>query len=95
MKYLYTKTEHYRKFILDNNTNRLSKGIKIMPENSKMNLFKKSLNYINEEIFQKPIITEYEVVKMNDNFIKVLFTSNSKTDYRLDIHIMNYTLDKY
>jgi hypothetical protein len=89
MKYLYTKTEHYKKFILDNNTNRLSKGIKIMPENSKMNLFKKSLNYINEEIFQKPIITEYEVVQINDNFIKLLFTSNSKTDYRLDIHIIN------
>lgn len=90
MKYLYTKTEHYKKFIFDNNTNRLSKGVKIMPENSKMTLFKNSLCYINEEeIFQKPIITEYEVVKINDKFIKILFTYNSKTDYRLDIHIIN------
>ena len=90
MKYLYTKTEHYKKFIFDNNTNRLSNGVKIMPESNKMTLFKNSLCYINEEeIFQKPIITEYEVFKINDKFIKILFTSNSKTDYRLDIHIIN------
>jgi hypothetical protein len=89
MKYLYTKTEHYKKFIFENNTNRLSKGIKIIPESDKMSIFKKSLNCINEEIFQKPIITEYKIVKINDNFIKILFESNSKTDFILDINIID------
>ena len=90
MKYLYTKTDHYKKFLLENKNNRLSKNIKILPESDKMNLFKMSLDSnLNEEIFTSPLETEYKIVKINDKFIKVLFTSKSKTNYRLDIHIID------
>jgi hypothetical protein len=90
MKYLYTKTEHYKIFISENKSNRLSKSIKILPESDKMNLFKISLgSNLNEEIYDGPIQTDYELVKVNDNFIKVLFSSKSNTDYRLDIHIIS------
>ena len=87
MKYLYTKTEHYKLFIKDNKSNRLSKDIKILPESDKMNLFKISLNYnLNEEIYDKPLETDYKLLKIKDNFIKVLFQSKSNINYRLDIH---------
>lgn len=87
MNYLYTKTEHYKLFIKDNKSNRLSKDIKILPESDKMNLFKISLNYnLNEEIYDKPLETNYRLLKIKDNFIKILFQSRSNTNYRLDIH---------
>lgn len=90
MIYLYTKTEHYKKFVEDNKSNRLSKFIKVLPESDKMNLFKLSLNSaFNEEIYGSPIETKYNLVKVNNNFLKVLFTSKSNTNYRLDIHIIN------
>lgn len=90
MKYLYTKTEHYKIFISENKSNRLSKSIKILPESDKINLFKISLgSNLNEEIYDGPMQTDYELVKVNDNFIKVLFSSKSNTDYRLDIHIIS------
>jgi hypothetical protein len=90
MKYLYSKTEHYKTFLSENKSNRLSKSIKILPESDKINLFKISLSSnINEEIYDKPIDTNYELVKINDNFIKILFSSKSNTDYRLDIHIIS------
>ena len=90
MKYLYTKTEHYKIFLSENKSNRLSKSIKILPESDKINLFKISIGLnINEEIYEKPINTDYELVKINDNFIKILFSSKSNTGYRLDIHIIS------
>ena len=90
MKYLYTKTEHYKIFLSENKSNRLSKSIKILPESDKINLFKISIGLnINEDIYEKPINTDYELVKINDNFIKILFSSKSNTGYRLDIHIIS------
>ena len=87
MKYLYTKTEHYKLFVKENKNNRLSKDIKILPESDKMSLFKISLNSnLNEEIYDKPLETDYKLLKIKDNFIKVLFQSKSNINYRLDIH---------
>ena len=55
-----------------------------------MNLFKISANAtINEEIYDKPTETDYNIVKLNDNFIKILFSSKSNTNYRLDIHTIS------
>lgn len=87
MRYLYTKSDHYKKFIRESGSNRISKGLKILPESDKMNLFKISLDYkINEELFETPIETKYSVIKINDKFYKIIFHSNSGTQYRLDIH---------
>ena len=87
MKYLYTKTEHYKLFVKENKNNRLSKDIKILPESDKMSLFKISFNSnLNEEIYDKPLETDYKLLKIKDNFIKVLFQSKSNINYRLDIH---------
>lgn len=85
MKYLYSKSEHYDLFIKENKSNRLSKGLKIMPYESKVSsLLKKTYN-INEEIFDKSIVTDYELINVEDGFKKVVFKSNSNTEYRLDI----------
>lgn len=90
MKYLYTKTEHYKFFLKENKNNRLSKDIKILPESDKMNLFNISLNFnLNEEIYDKPLETNYKLIKIKDNFIKVLFQSKSNINYRLDIHTIS------
>ena len=86
MKYLYTKTKHYKIFVERNKTNRISKDIKILPESDKMNLFKLSLNINEEEIFNNPLVTKYDIFKLNDKFKKITFNSNSDTYYRVDIH---------
>jgi len=87
MKYLYTKSKHYKLFCEKNGTDRLSKGIKILPDGDKMNLFKLSQNLsINEEIFNSPIETSYEPIEINSNFTRVDFKTKSNTTYRLDIH---------
>lgn len=89
MKYIYTKTEHYKMFYEKNKTDRLSKNVKILPETNKMNLFKITSDFeINEEIFNKSIETEYEIEKVKNNFIKIVFSTNSNIKYRLDIHII-------
>lgn len=89
MKYLYTKTEHYKKFLKENfNSNRISKSLKVLPEGDKINLFKISHDVLTEEIFQKPVETEYEIFNINNRFLKVLFKTKSKTEYRLDIHLI-------
>ena len=87
MKYIYTKSKHYKLFCEKNRTDRLYKGIKILPTGDKMNLFKLSQNLsINEEIFDSPIETPYEPIEINNNFTRVDFETKSKTIYRLDIH---------
>ena len=45
MRYLQTKTEHYKKFNRENKSDRLCKGLKILPENSKSNLLKLIFDY--------------------------------------------------
>lgn len=85
MKYLYSKYEHYNIFILSNKSNRLSKGLKVLPYESKIsNLLKKSYS-VNEEIFDRSIDTKYELINVKNNFKKIIFKSNSNTEYRLDI----------
>ena len=85
MKYLYSKSEHYNIFILSNKSNRLSKGLKVLPYESKIsNLLKKSYS-VNEEIFDRSIDTKYELINVKNNFKKIIFKSNSNTEYRLDI----------
>lgn len=88
MRYLQTKTEHYKKFIRENKSDRLCKGLKILPENSKSNLLKLIFDYnvsINEEIFETPIETKYTTTK-GDKHIKINFHTNSDTEYRIDIY---------
>lgn len=90
MKYLYSKSEHYIKFIESNKTNRIYKNLKIWTSGSKGNLFNISFGLnISEEIYEKPIDTDYSIIDMNDNFKKVIFKSKSNTEYRIDIHIIN------
>lgn len=90
MKYIYTKTEHYKMFCDKNKTNRLSKSIKILPESDKLNLFKiTSGQKFNEEIFNDPIETKYSIEELKENFFKMTFETNSNTKYRLNIHVIN------
>jgi hypothetical protein len=90
MNYIYTKTEHYKIFYEKNKTDRLSKNLKILPESDKINLFKISFGYKNnEEIFNESIETEYSIEKLKGNFFKITFRTNSNTKYRLDIHVIN------
>lgn len=75
MNYLYTKIEHYRLFFEKYNTDRLEKNLKLYT-NSKTNLL--------NEIFNNPIKTEYDIF-YDENNIKIIFITKSKTEYRLDI----------
>ena len=83
MRYLYTKSEHYRKFLKENKTDRVSKGYKILPEGDKGFLFKS--DSIQEEIFNTVLDTKYTISNIN-NRIKILFNTNSGTKYRIDIY---------
>ena len=91
MKYLYTKSDHYKIYVSENKTDRICKGCKILPYGSgKYHLIWNSLGGpIREEIFKNPIITNYQVVDINNFFRKVLFKSTSNTEYRIDIHLLN------
>ena len=90
MNYLYTKSEHYKKFYEKNKTNRLSKSVKILPETDKMNLFKKTSGFkVNEEIFNNPIETDYNINRIRENFLRIEFKTKSESSYRLDIHIID------
>ena len=90
MKYIYTKTEHYKMFCEKNKTNRLSKSVKILPESDKMNLFKITSGYkVNEEIFNESIKTKYDIEELKQNFFKIIFKTNSDIEYRLDIHVID------
>jgi hypothetical protein len=90
MKYIYTKTEHYKMFYEKNKTNRLSKFVKILPESEKMNLFKITSGYkVNEEIFNKSIKTKYDIEELKESFFKIIFKTNSDIEYRLDIHVID------
>jgi hypothetical protein len=87
MKYIYTNSENYKKFLESNLSNRLSKGLKVIPIGDKWNLFRISHN-INEEIFNNPLETKYSIDRISDRFLKIKFTTNSETKYRLDIHMI-------
>lgn len=90
MKYIYTKTEHYKMFCEKNKTNRLSKSVKILPESDKMNLFKITSGYkVNEENFNESIETKYDIEELKENFFKIIFKTNSDIEYRLDIHVID------
>lgn len=87
MKYLYTKNEHYKLFKNKYGNVRLSKNLKLYTT-SKEGIFEK-FGLINE-IFEKPIQTEYIIdreksEKYGEWWYKVLFKSDSDTEYRLDI----------
>lgn len=88
MIYLQSKYEHYLKFVNENKTDRLYKGIKITTTDNKIsNLLKLSTNVkINEEIFENSIECEYSISKSENNHIKVTFNSKSETKYRIDIY---------
>lgn len=88
MNYLFTKLNHYKKYIVENNGDRIDRNIKILPIEDKMALFKNSL-LVNEEIFESPIETDYVLKFINKRFLKILFKSKSNIEYRLDIHIIN------
>jgi hypothetical protein len=79
MKYLYTTSEHYKKFLESNKSNRIHKNLKIWTSGSKNNLLK-----INE-IFETPIDTKYSVETHPNNGLKITFNTNSNTNYRLDL----------
>jgi hypothetical protein len=80
MNYIYTKTEHYKIFYEKNKTDRLSKNFKTLPESDKINLFKISFGYKNnEEIFNESIETEYSIEKLKGSFFKITFRTNSNT----------------
>lgn len=87
MKYLYTKNEHYKLFKNKYGSVRLSKNLKLYTT-SKEGIFEK-FGLINE-IFERPIQTEYIIQteyseKYGEWWYKVLFKSDSDTQYRLDI----------
>ena len=77
MKYLYTKSNHYTKFLESNsNSNRLSKNLKILPPNGK---------FINE-IFNSPIKCDYtKETKKSEARVVIKFESKLGNKYRLDI----------
>ena len=82
MKYLYTKSDHYKKFVETNYTNRLHKGLKIWTTGSKNQLLK-----INE-IFEAPLETEYIIHNHTNGGFKIIFKTKSETEYRLDIFLI-------
>jgi len=86
MKYLWTQTEHYRKFIKENKSPRLSKFLKIYTE-SKSELIDKLFK--KNEIFNSNLITEYSITdQKNVEGKKVIFKTKSDNEYRLDIYFI-------
>ena len=79
MKYLYSKSEHYIKFLESNSTNRIYKNLKIWTTGSKNDLL--GIN----EIFESPLATEYTSSNHPNNGLKLIFKTNSETEYRLDL----------
>lgn len=87
MKYIYVKSEHYRLFTNENNTDRLCKGLKIFTYGEKVELLKTN-NPIVEKIFNSNIETEY-FLEISDPFRKkITFNSTAGNSYRLDINII-------
>lgn len=80
MKYLKVKYKHYIRYVSENKTDRLDKGLKIFSHSGKV----KKLFNINEEIFEEPIKCDFNY-KINNEKIKVTFFSKNKKEYRLDI----------
>lgn len=84
MIYIYSKYEHYLKYLSENNTDRLYKGLKLTTSsNNKTNLFNN--NRLNEEIFNNSIQCDYEIANLKNNHIKVIFKSKNDNEYRIDI----------
>lgn len=86
MNYLYTKQEHYIKFVEEYKTDRLYKNLKIYSPMKTGKLIK--------EIFNEPIFTEYDIVETNPDKILISFKTKSGSKYRLDIWIIEEK-DKY
>lgn len=84
MKYLYTKNKHYQEFIKENNSDRLSKNLKIFTTS------KDKLLNINE-IFDRILETEYEIIPNTD--FEIIFNTDNKFEYRLNL-IPIYELGK-
>jgi hypothetical protein len=76
MNYLYVKYENYIDFININDTNRLSKNLKIMTNSKGGQLIK--------EIFTSPIETNFKIEKYTPNML-ISFYSEKGFKYRLDI----------
>lgn len=86
MIYLYTKYNHYRKFINENKTDKLFKGLKILTQSNKFSSLLQASNLIiNEEIFDNPIKCDYNI-KTTNNHTKIVFSSKNDNEYRLDIY---------
>jgi len=86
MNYLYTKQEHYTKFVEEYKTDRLYKNLKIYSPMKTGKLIK--------EIFNEPIFTEYEIIEKKPDKILISFKTKSGSKYRLDIFIVEEK-DKY
>ena len=82
MDYLYTQYKHYLKYVSENGTDRVHKGLKIF---SNTNKFSNFINLINEEIFERPVNCDYEIKYINDKQLKITFKSKNNVEYRLDI----------
>lgn len=81
MIYLHTNINQYRKYIVENKTDRISKGIKLFTTSKDYLLSKIGINEIFDNKYG--LETKYDKIKLNNN-IKVTF--NTKLDsYRLDI----------
>ena len=98
VKRLLTNYKHYKKFLLENNnSDRLSKWLKILPDSSKYNLLKNYLNIdiIQEEILNKPIPNKYKLEIKNIIKKKILFYSNNSNLYSLDIFTLQENIGIY
>ena len=83
MIYLYSKYEHYLKFLSENKSDRIHKGVKLITIDNK---YSSLCNIkINEEIFENPIECEYDISDIGNDRIKVRFKSKREVDYRIDI----------
>lgn len=89
MIYLYTKYEHYSKYVEKHKTDRLIKNVKITTNHKDILVKRLSLN---EEIFNTPRPTNYNIESIN-NDILISFFTNSNTKYRLDLFLIE-ELDK-
>jgi len=86
MKCLKTKREHYLQYVEKHQTDRLIKNLKI-DTNSKGKLLR-IFSGLNEEIFNNPIQTDYQIESNSDNKILISFDTKSKMKYRLDIFFL-------
>jgi hypothetical protein len=93
MKYLYIKSEHYKMFVKENNTNKLSKNLKLWTRENKLKKFI-DIQINEEQIFENPIETKYKIEideYIADGFVKrkkIVFATESGNEYRIDINTL-------